>query len=77
MVKQSNKSMSRFVIENMLQTERDFSNAYKKGKQDWGIQFPCWIYGELIFIPKNSDCLKAVIEFLRYHYWFHIECIKE
>ena len=47
---------------------------YEKGMQDWGIQFPCRICGELVYIPPNSDCHKAIIEFLRECGWAHAEC---
>ena len=48
--------------------------VYEKGKQDWGVQFPCKICDELAYIQPNSDCHRAVIEFLRERVWVHEEC---
>ena len=48
--------------------------GYEKGKQDWGVQFPCKICDELAYIQPNSDCHRAVIEFLRERGWVHEEC---
>ena len=54
-----------------------YNAGYEKGKEEWGIQFPCSICGELVYIPPNSDCHQAVIEFLKSRHWAHGKCIEK
>jgi len=54
--------------------KKGHDEGYKKGKQDWGIHFPCYMCGKLVYISTNSDCQKAVIEFLRERRWSHTNC---
>ena len=54
-----------------------FKAGVAKGKEDWSIQFPCKICGELVYILPNSECHQAVIEFLKERGWVHRECYEQ
>ena len=81
----SGKSISELVRMVLLNQERDFSNAiaaaekrgYQKGKQDYGIVFSCKVCSKWEYIPPNSNCHEAVVEFLKEKGWGHEECHKQ
>ena len=78
MAKKSKKSMSRLVSMLVLGLEIDFSKAYdeaekkgyekgyEKALEEFGI---FWEY-----VPANSPCHDAIIEFLKEKGWGHGEC---
>ena len=57
--------------------EEGDKNGYGRGKEEWGIQFPCAKCGKLEYIPSNSPCHQAVLEFFKEHGWAHGECPKD
>jgi len=51
-----------------------YDEGYDKAFDDWAIDFPCAVCRERLPITPNSDCHKAVKQFLKKN-WGHPECI--
>ena len=92
MAKRAGKSVSMLIRMALLNLEKDFTNTineaynkgvkagdsqgYERGKKEWEIIFPCNICSKPLYVPPNSECHKAIIEFLKANKWGHAECVK-
>lgn len=92
MAKRTGKSVSMLIKMVLLNQEKDFTKAInqayneglnvgdtqgcERGKKDWAIQYPCNICSNSLYVIPNSECHKAIIEFLKANRWGHGECDK-
>ena len=74
MVESSGKSISQLVRENLLQAEKNYSDAYEKGKEQHRIWIFCNVCGKAIYILPNSNDHKAIIEYMKENRWGHPNC---
>lgn len=51
--------------------------GYQKAKNEYEITYPCTICGSSCTLPPNSDCHKAVVQFLKENRWAHGECVNK
>jgi hypothetical protein len=93
MAKRAGKSVSMLIRMALLNQEKDFTNTinqaynqglnvgdsqgYERGKNDWQIQYPCDNCSKPAYLTPNSNCHKAIIDFLKANHWCHGECIKK
>ncbi len=82
MSKKCEKSISQLVRESLLETQKEYSDAYDKGHRDgfkegsdaWAIWLYCSECGEKIFIEPDSDVHKAILGCMEGHHWIHAKC---
>ena len=51
-----------------------YDRGYEKAFDEWVIEFPCAGCGEEALVVPNSECHKAVRQFLKKN-WGHSECV--